>query len=135
MGTVFVFLSVPHFIVGAGILGVSKATTYSALSADNAKHFIYFVAAVAVMILPYAWYRAFHAFFALMKDDYGTEPETVVCLNCHEPFQFDLIKVFKCPKCGSTLEDLEGFYERHPALRTSEQIIEDSVQRHRADRE
>lgn len=117
MDTAFGFLVVPHFIVGAGILGALKANHYGAISSDNEKYFIYFVVFVAVIVLPYAWYRAFHAFFALMKDDYGNEPGTVVCLNCHEPFLFDLLKVYKCPKCGGILENLEGFYERHPELR------------------
>ncbi len=135
MDTVFVFLSVPHFIVGAGIVGALKATTYGAISADNEKLFIYFIVFVAVLVLPYAWYRAFHAFFALMKDNYGNIPETLVCLSCQEPYPFDKINKFICPQCGGTLEDLEGFYERHPELRDSNQLQKASVQQqNRGDR-
>ncbi|TAN42480.1 MAG: hypothetical protein EPN25_03315 [Nitrospirae bacterium] len=117
MDNVFAFLVVPHFIVGMGILGASRAKEI--ISAEAREHFIYFVVFIAVLMLPYAWYRAFHAFFALMKDNVGNIPETVVCLNCEEPYFYDKIKTFKCPKCGGTLEDLEGFYERHPDMKNA----------------
>ncbi len=55
-----------------------------------------------------------------MNDDYTNEPETVICLQCQTPFIFTKVKNFQCPKCNGVLENLEGFYERHPELMKEE---------------
>jgi hypothetical protein len=39
---------------------------------------------------------------------------TWMCVNCLSPYSKQTITGNECPKCGGALEDLEGFYERHP---------------------
>ncbi len=59
-------------------------------------------------------YKSVWALRALWKNDYTNEPENVICLNCHSAFVYDVVKSFKCSKCDGSLENLKGFYERHP---------------------
>lgn len=42
-----------------------------------------------------------------------------ICLLCEhlDNFDFDKGKKYHCPKCGGRMEELEGFYERHPEKR------------------
>ncbi len=47
-------------------------------------------------------------------------PDTAICLNCKEPFAGKKLSSMKCPKCGGRLEDLIGFYERHPELKDND---------------
>ncbi len=58
-------------------------------------------------------YKSVWALRALWKADYTNEPANVICLNCHSVFVYDVVKSLKCSKCGGSLENLEGFYERH----------------------
>ena len=44
------------------------------------------------------------------KYDYGF----VKCANCKNSFYRDQAKDYICPKCGSIVEDLEGYFDRHP---------------------
>jgi hypothetical protein len=56
----------------------------------------------------------------LSFDDYKglLKPRTVICCKCLNPFSGDIYKESICPKCGGILENLEGFYKRHPELKT-----------------
>ena len=42
----------------------------------------------------------------------------VMCPNCRKPVFVKDIPGGKCQKCNIELEDVEGFYDRHPGLRT-----------------
>ena len=42
----------------------------------------------------------------------------VMCPNCRKPVFVKDIPNGKCQKCDIELEDVEGFYERHPEPRT-----------------
>ena len=39
-----------------------------------------------------------------------------ICLDCEHLayFPFDKKKTYHCPQCGGSMDELEGFYERHP---------------------
>lgn len=39
---------------------------------------------------------------------------TAMCANCLTPYSKQTLTETACPKCGGALEDLEGFYEKHP---------------------
>ncbi len=41
-------------------------------------------------------------------------PENVICPNCKKIFKGDDVPNLICSICGTTLEDLKGFYKRHP---------------------
>jgi hypothetical protein len=43
--------------------------------------------------------------------------ENLICPKCEDLFRWSDTLGDKCPKCGAGLEDLRGFYERHPELR------------------
>jgi intracellular septation protein A len=44
-------------------------------------------------------------------------PENWICIKCRTTFAGYSVNNCSCPKCGHDLEDLEGFYERHPQLK------------------
>ena len=41
----------------------------------------------------------------------------LICPKCRTPFNQKDVPEGKCSKCDVELEDLEGFYERHPELK------------------
>jgi membrane-bound ClpP family serine protease len=43
----------------------------------------------------------------------------VICIECKTPFANNIITEGKCPQCGGELENLEGFYDRHPELKNN----------------
>ena len=51
------------------------------------------------------------------EDEYKLQQRVVMCPSCVKPFQIKDAPNFKCPICNEELDDLEGFYERHPNLR------------------
>ena len=76
--------------------------------------YILIAALIAFLVMVY---KSIWALRALWKGDYTNEPENVICLNCQSVFVYDAIKSLKCPTCSGTLEDLKGFYDRHPEYR------------------
>ncbi len=112
----FSHFSAPLFIVLLGVAGVDKTRSAELVSDGQAKQAIYFIVIAALLSLPYWWYKAFWAVSAIIYDDYTNEPETVICLDCLTPFPFAKVKSLQCPKCKGVLENLDGFYERHPDL-------------------
>ncbi len=48
--------------------------------------------------------------------------DNLICPKCEELYRWKKSLGDKCPKCGTILEDLEGFYERHPELRYKRKI-------------
>jgi hypothetical protein len=42
------------------------------------------------------------------------EPSYLICSNCTETIEKGKESSTHCMKCGGQLEDLEGFYDRHP---------------------
>ena len=47
-------------------------------------------------------------------------PQYVICQHCLVPLSARSVPNLTCPVCGQSLEDLRGFYERHPELKDSE---------------
>lgn len=45
------------------------------------------------------------------------EGEFFKCISCGEVIDSKLLKNLICPKCNGVLEELEGFYERHPEIK------------------
>ena len=45
------------------------------------------------------------------------EDNFVICPKCRTPFKQNEVPDGRCPKCEVELEDLEGFYQRHPELK------------------
>ena len=43
----------------------------------------------------------------------------VICKICHKAFSIENVPDNKCPKCNIELEELNGFYDRHPELKVT----------------
>jgi hypothetical protein len=113
----FSYFTMPYMFAGFGIYIVVWWSEHGAVSYEHAKNSIYFVGFLSLIILAYSWYKAFLAVSAIMGrefDNFPDIPETVICISCREAFPGTDIKASKCPKCGGRLEDLKGFFERHP---------------------
>lgn len=53
--------------------------------------------------------------FAFMKKIHLTKKEKYYkCIQCGTVFAEDIQEESTCPNCGNEVEDLEGFYDRHP---------------------
>lgn len=45
------------------------------------------------------------------------EDNILMCLSCQKPIRSENAVELICPLCQGKLEELEGFYDRHPELR------------------
>jgi hypothetical protein len=48
------------------------------------------------------------------KKDFSITPETLICPMCGTPYGIDQLDNKLCPICKIELEELEGFFDRHP---------------------
>jgi len=44
------------------------------------------------------------------------EDKVTICSRCAQPFDMKDVSDMSCPKCGGKLEDLDGFFDRHPEV-------------------
>jgi len=59
----------------------------------------------------------FFLFTAFRRKTRDLKDMALICPKCKESFIKEDIPQQRCPKCEVELEDLEGFYERHPELK------------------
>jgi hypothetical protein len=59
--------------------------------------------------------------FTKIKTDAPKSPDFVICRNCLEPLSARSIADSTCQKCGEIMEDLKGFYDRHPELKEAKE--------------
>lgn len=64
---------------------------------------------IGVISTPFLWFS---------KKSPGP-PQYVICQRCLAPLSARSVPNLTCPVCGQSLEDLRGFYERHPELKDS----------------
>ncbi|OPY67785.1 MAG: hypothetical protein A4E57_02104 [Syntrophorhabdaceae bacterium PtaU1.Bin034] len=69
----------------------------------------------------YTLYATVVALFFLRKGDFARLPKdppaVVICEKCRNVFPGKETNGEMCPTCGGALEDVKGFYERHPELK------------------
>jgi len=58
--------------------------------------------------------------FGFRKKSGEFEDRVLICPKCREPYSKKDVPDERCPRCEVELEDLEGFYERHPELKKAE---------------
>ncbi len=87
------------------------------VSNEKAAQWLEDILFAVIMVFPYGLYKAYWALIAIIRNDYSNESETVICLNCHELFSIYKVSKMICPKCTGVLENLNGFYDRHPDLK------------------
>ncbi len=51
---------------------------------------------------------------SLTKEYKPDRKVTLICPKCDEAFELKESSDKRCPKCGTDIEPLKGFYERHP---------------------
>jgi hypothetical protein len=56
----------------------------------------------------------FFIWMALRKQFTNTHIKVFKCIRCGRLVQTNTLEKLSCPFCGDKLEDLEGFFERHP---------------------
>ncbi len=75
-----------------------------------------FVAGLMIMM---AIYSTFYGLYQAKRGKIPNYPVDSICYNCGSVFNVSQITSMVCPKCGGKLEDLKGFYYRHPEKNTT----------------
>lgn len=69
------------------------------------------IAGIPIIIL------GFYCIVSAIKNRYKTEIDNfLICPNCNLPIRKSSQEAEHCASCGKRLEELNGFYERHPEL-------------------
>ncbi len=116
----FSWFTAPVGFIGMGVYAVVWWSNHSPMPFETAKNSIFLVVILFVGVLIYSWYRAFQALKAINNKDFDNivdPPEVVMCVKCLEPLYWKDTNGINCVKCGGLLEDVVGFYDRHPELR------------------
>ena len=69
-----------------------------------------------VFILFFGFYLVLGGFFPKARNKRNDE-EFLICPTCRKPFGRGDFAENQCPICETDLENLEGFYERHPEVK------------------
>jgi hypothetical protein len=109
---IFLFI-VPLVVIIVGFVVIPRGGNVSKELADQWAEDICFAIA---FLFPFGLYKAYGAAVALIKNDYGSESDYAICMNCYELISIHTVKKMICPKCTGVLENLGGFYTRHPEL-------------------
>jgi len=75
--------------------------------------------AVSVVIFLIAIYVTVMYLFFHNRADFGELPpsDVLICSKCQTPVPANETSGSVCPKCGGNLEDVKGFYTRHPEFK------------------
>ncbi len=80
---------------------------------------IYVILIMGCAITVYGIYLSV-CYFVLKENDYL--PAFLMCKQCVRPYAREDITSNTCQECGALLENLVGFYDRHPELKASSEI-------------
>lgn len=117
--TLYLWVTIPVASIYLGLFAVSRASRAYPLSDELIKQGFYVALLQALVISVFACFKLFRAVRAIYKDDFNNLPETsaVICLKCLETAILDDTDGMTCRKCGGELEELRGFYDRHPEFK------------------
>jgi hypothetical protein len=59
--------------------------------------------------------------FSFKKPIKSSKDKLLICPKCQNPYKREHLNQGRCVACGTELEELVGFYERHPELGKSKQ--------------
>jgi hypothetical protein len=74
----------------------------------------------ASIILAFTLYATVIALYFVRRTDFTklpTKPEVLICDKCQNPIDSKKVSGIVCPTCGGNLEDIKGYYGRHPELK------------------
>ncbi|MFW6297878.1 MAG: hypothetical protein ACOC03_05170 [Desulfosalsimonas sp.] len=72
---------------------------------------------VLIVVGSFSIWSSFRKKTIKAEQERNEEKKVLMCPQCVKPFYRRDCNDLKCPKCQATLEDLSGFYERHPELK------------------
>ena len=98
-------------LIGLGILVIVKGGFY------HLDHFVDFSGYHIPFGITIFTLGVFFLFTAFRRKKRDFKNVALICPKCKESFIKKDIAQQRCPKCKVELEDLEGFYERHPELK------------------
>ena len=68
---------------------------------------------LSFLMIGFTVYSTFYGIYQVKKGNIAHIPKNSICYKCESIFDESQITMV-CPKCSIKLEDLIGFYERHP---------------------
>jgi len=74
---------------------------------------------VAGLMIIMTIYSTFYGVYQVKNGKIANFPVNSICYNCQSVFNVSEITSMVCTKCGGKLEDLKGFYNRHPEKNTT----------------
>lgn len=118
LSSLYLWVTIPVASVFLGIYAISRASRAYPLTNEVITRGYYVAFIQAAVIGTYACYKIIQALKSIYRDDFNNLPETstMICVKCMEPAILDEATGMICKKCGGTLEEVRGFYDRHPEL-------------------
>jgi len=119
LSSLYLWVTIPVASIFLGFFAVSRASRAFPLSDEIIKQGFYVALLQALLISVYACFKLIRIVSAIYRDDFNNLPETstVICLKCMKPVILNDADGMTCRKCGGELEELRGFYDRHPEFK------------------
>lgn len=87
---------------------------------DSALVTIIGIISLSSLLLLYTIYWTICVFILIRRKEFKQliyKPEFVICPKCKKPYYSKDIPDLRCLNCGERVEDISGFYDRHPELK------------------
>jgi len=105
----FVVLGILSILAGIGIIRVGWSYHYG-IAVPKLSGYLWAAFGVAFLL------------YGVFTKEIPKEPheDFVICPDCRNSFYAKDVHQNQCPECEGTVEDLDGYYERHPDQREEE---------------
>ena len=78
---------------------------------------LFFVCLIAFIYASFIGLYGLRYYKSASATKWNLTPEYWICIKCNTTFPGYSVNNHCCPQCSGNLEDLNGYYERHPELR------------------
>lgn len=115
-----------------GFIYTGKGRVFTA-TGEEALAIIYGIACAAFCLWIMAGYNCLRSVTKIKRGEFSEQdeaPEFVICTNCGEPQRSEDLLAGNCRKCTGNVEDVEGYYDRHPELKPQSQAIDSTKHPH-----
>ena len=107
-----------YFIIGISLAIFGIAIIIDPIFYDSKHKFIHDFTEIKWPFGIFLTFVGFIFFYvSLRKKSVTSVSDILICLSFRHLINKSELSVKLCPKCGSILEELDGFYERHPELK------------------